>query len=106
MSTMANITFPPQIGNYLLGQPLGSGVSGACKTLFNAGNRKLTPLVSQELRSVLHTYIRGKSSRSKSSPSMFRIPQTCTSARSIHCCREASACLPCGHLDCGAAGTI
>ncbi|KAI0247145.1 kinase-like domain-containing protein [Lactifluus subvellereus] len=29
MSNMSNISFPPQIGNYLLGQPLGSGVSGA-----------------------------------------------------------------------------
>ncbi|KAI0304509.1 kinase-like domain-containing protein [Multifurca ochricompacta] len=29
MSNMSNVSFPPQIGNYLLGQPLGSGVSGS-----------------------------------------------------------------------------
>ena len=29
MSNMSNVAFPPQIGNYLLGHQLGSGVSGA-----------------------------------------------------------------------------
>jgi casein kinase 1 len=32
MSNMSNVCFPPQIGNYLLGQALGSGVSGAFHT--------------------------------------------------------------------------
>lgn len=29
---MSNVAYPSQIGNYLLGQQLGSGVSGAFET--------------------------------------------------------------------------
>src|SRR6266851_5857640 len=32
---MPNISFPPQIANYILGQPLGSGVSGMFSTWFS-----------------------------------------------------------------------
>jgi hypothetical protein len=33
MVDMSNVAFPSQIGNYLLGPQLGSGVSGAFETL-------------------------------------------------------------------------
>jgi hypothetical protein len=71
-----------------------------------AAFRKLTLLGLQDLRSVLHTYILGKSLRSKSSLPTFRIPPTRMSAKSIQCCREALAYLPCGHLEYGAAWII
>jgi serine/threonine protein kinase len=35
MSNMSNFAFPPQIGNFLLGQQLGSGVSGAFEILID-----------------------------------------------------------------------
>ena len=69
-SNMSNTSFPPQIGNYLLGQQLGSGVSGMFDfdrhvDLAMEANSP-TLVVDYRIDVSCHAHIHGPSGRSQS----------------------------------------